>query len=140
MTRNLNIVYVLISQLIGSQYNPRKWSKAQLEALKESIRRFGCVDPIIVNNAPGRQGVIIGGHMRLAALKELGHTEAPVVYVTITDIKKEQELNIRLNKNTGEFDFTLLAEFDEAFLKETGFSSEELDSIFEVDTTPEEFN
>ena len=105
----LNIVYVPIKELKPSEYNPRKISKESFEQLKESIRRFQMVDPIIVNAAPNRRNIVIGGHMRLRGARELGFKEIPVVYVKIPDIKQEQELNIRLNKNTGEWDFSLLA-------------------------------
>jgi DNA modification methylase len=63
-----------------------------------------------------------------------------VVHVTIPDIEKEKELNIRLNKNTGEFDWNLLANFDEAFLSGVGFSSEEMDNIFPTEEHPEVFD
>jgi DNA modification methylase len=138
--QNLSIVYVPINELKPAIYNPRTWSKDQLGALKESIKRFNVANPVIANNNPKRKNILIGGHMRLAALKELGYKEVPVVYIDIPDIKKEQELNVRLNKNTGEFDFSLLADFDESFLTDVGFSSEELDSIFEIDETPEQFD
>ncbi|MCH7605506.1 DNA modification methylase, partial [Patescibacteria group bacterium] len=118
----------------------RKWLREALDRLIESIKRFGCVDPLIVNNAKNRNGILIGGHMRLAALKELGYKEAPVVYVTIPNLEKEKELNLRLNKNTGEFDLNLLAEFDESFLSDIGFSSEELDEVFPDEENPEIFD
>lgn len=137
---NLIIVYVPISELKAATYNPRKWSEDQMEHLKESLRRFGCADPIIVNGAPDRKNIVIGGHMRLKAAKELGINELPVVYLNIADEKKEKELNIRLNKNTGEFNLELLSEFDETFLSDVGFSSEELDEIFEDNSDPEQFN
>jgi hypothetical protein len=40
----------------------------------------------------------------------------------------------------GEWDLKLLAEFDESFLSGVGFSSEELDEVFDIDPTPEEFD
>lgn len=138
--KNLDIVYVAVGALKPTAYNPRHWSSDQLTALKESITRFGVVDPIIANGSSERMNVVIGGHMRLAAIKELGHTEAPVVYLQIPDIEKEKELNVRLNKNTGEFDLKLLAGFEESFLKDIGFDSESLDEIFSIDPTPEQFN
>jgi len=64
----------------------------------------------------------------------------PVVQVHIPDLEKEKELNLRLNQNTGEFDFKLLSEFDESFLSDVGFISEDLDKIFEVEDVPETFN
>lgn len=137
---NLKIVYVPINDLKKSEYNPRKWSEAQTSDLRESITRFGCVDPLLANNAPGRENILIGGHFRLQVATELGYKEIPVVYVNIPDIEKEKELNLRLNKNLGEFDFTLLKDFGEEFLCDVGFTTEELDLIFDVDTTPEQFD
>lgn len=139
-TENLHIQYVPITSLNASTYNPRKWDAEAKAELKESITRFGVVDPLLVNGAEGRKNIVIGGHFRLEVLKELGYTEVPVVYLNIPDLKKEQELNIRLNKNQGEFDLELLAQFDESFLKDVGFDSEELDDIFAVDPIEEEFD
>lgn len=136
----LKIHEVDISSLKPADYNPRKWSDKAIEDLKESVLRFGLVDPFIVNKAKSREYVLIGGHFRLAIAKELGYKTVPVVFVDIPDVEKEKELNLRLNKNTGEFDWGLLAKFDESFLADVGFSSEELDSIFDIDIEPEEFN
>jgi DNA modification methylase len=136
----LKVQYVQIGSLKPSLYNPRRWSKEQLDALKESITRFGVVDPVLANCAEGRENILIGGHMRLAALKELGHSEVPVVFLNIADAEKEKELNVRLNKNLGEFDFSILKGFGEDILKDIGFSTEELDKIFEIESTPEQFD
>ncbi len=137
---NLTVHQVAITDLKPATYNPRKHSQEQLNQLKESITRFGLVDPIIVNNAPNRRMIVIGGHMRLKAAKELGYKEMPCVFINIPDINKEKELNLRLNKNTGEFDLDLLATLDEHFLADIGFTSEELDSIFELEEVPEVFD
>ncbi len=136
----LTIQNIPIDQLKPSEYNPRKWDKQSLFHLKESIKRFGFVDPAIVNSAPSRENVLIGAHMRVEAAKQLGYKEIPVVYVNIPDIEREKELNIRLNKNTGEFDFSLLSDFGEKFLADVGFSSEEMDEIFEIEDEPEKFD
>lgn len=140
MKDKIAIVHVPVSELQASDYNPRKWDKETEEQLMESIKRFGIVDPILVNGAESRKNVVIGGHFRLAVIKKLGHTEAPVVYINVPDINKEKELNIRLNKNVGEFDWDLLAKFDESFLADVGFSSVELDEVFEEEDVPENFN
>lgn len=141
MVKNdLAVLYVPLAELKPAAYNPRKWDKEALKQIKESIKRFGVVDPLVVNGADNRRNVVIGGHFRLAALKELGHPTVPIVYVNISDEAKEKELNLRLNKNTGEFDFDLLARFDESILSDIGFASEELDSIFAEDDKPEVFN
>lgn len=136
----LQVQYVDVSILKTSEYNPRKWSKEAETQLQESLKTYGIVDPFVVNAAPNRMNILIGGHFRLAVAKKLGIREVPIVYVTLPDIEKEKELNIRLNKNTGEFDWALLANFDQTFLGSVGFSSEELDDIFGIDETPETFN
>jgi DNA modification methylase len=136
----INIVEVPINELRASEYNPRKHSPEQVEQLKESIKRFGMVDPVICNSSPERKNVIIGGHFRAEVAKDLGMLTLPVVYVNIPDLEKEKELNLRLNKNTGEFDLDLLAEFDESFLENIGFTSEDLDDIFPEEKNPEEFD
>jgi DNA modification methylase len=126
----LEIKWVDIDDLRPSEYNPRKWTEKEMNDLKESIKRFGIVDPLVVNSAENRKNIVIGGHFRLTILKELGYKKVPVVYVNIPDIKKEKELNLRLNRNLGEFDYDLLAKFDEDLLRDVGFTEEELDEIF----------
>jgi len=138
--KSIKIEHVSINLLKPANYNPRKWSKEAEEQLKESINKFGIVDPLLVNSAEERKNIIIGGHFRLSIFKKLGIKTVPVVYINIPELEKEKELNIRLNKNTGEFDWDLLATFDETFLSGVGFSSEEIDDIFAVEDTPEEFD
>lgn len=139
-TKPIQTVEVLTSDLVSPDYNPRKHDDIAKEQLKQSILRFGVVDPIIANSSPSRKNIIVGGNFRWEVLKELGYKTVPVVYVDIPDLDREKELNIRLNKNTGEFDWDMLAEFGETLLSDIGFSSDELDSIFDLDITPEEFD
>lgn len=136
---NIKIEYVDINLLSPAEYNPRKWDETQKKNLAESIKRFGNVDPVIVNSNDDRKNIVIGGHFRLEVCKELGHTTMPVVYVDLSP-EKEKELNLRLNKNQGEFDWNLLANFEESFLADIGFDSEALDVIFEEDTQEEQFD
>ena len=136
---NLKIEYVSIESLVANEKNPRKWNDEQKKNLTESIKRFGNVDPIIVNSHPDRKNVVVGGHFRLEVCKELGYKNMPVVFVNLTP-EKESELNLRLNKNQGEFDLDLLAEFDESLLTDIGFSSEEIDDIFPAEINEEQFD
>lgn len=138
--KELEIRYVPIEQLKPASYNPRRWDKAAADQLKESIRRFGLLDPAIVNSALARKNIIIGGHFRWAVAKEMDIKEMPVVYVNISDLEREKELNLRLNRNTGEWNWDLLAEFDEALLTGVGFTSEEIDEAFGIDENPEVFD
>lgn len=139
-TPSLDIKTVKISELNPAPYNPRKWSEGATAQLTESIKKFGMVDPILVNQAPERENVVIGGHFRLKIAKNLGYAEVPVVYVNIPEIEREKELNLRLNKNLGDWDYGLLAEFDESLLNDIGFTSEELDEVFDVEEESDNFD
>lgn len=138
MSDNITIQQVKISDLIPADYNPRKWDEQTTQNLKDSIKEFGMVDPILVNGSKNRKNIVIGGHFRLKCAKDLGFTEVPVVYLDIPDENREKELNIRLNKNLGDWDYSLLSEFDESLLSNIGFSSEEIDDIFDLEAQEDE--
>lgn len=141
MENKLNVQYVDIAVLKPSTYNPRKWSEEAVAQLKESILRFGLVDPILANGAENRKNIVIGGHFRLKVAMDLGINQVPVTYVNIPDEVREKELNIRLNKNLGDWDYDLLKDFDATPLEDIGFSSMELDDIFNIEIDgPENFN
>jgi DNA modification methylase len=139
-SKKINVQYVSISVLKAAQYNPRVWSDDAITQLTNSIKKFGLIDPILVNGAPARKNIVIGGHFRLKVAKDLKYAKVPVVYLEIPDVEREKELNLRLNKNTGDWDWNLLAEFDEKFLQDVGFTSEELDTVFDFDDVPEIFD
>jgi DNA modification methylase len=118
----MKIEKVKIAELNPAEYNPRRMTNKQYEDLKNSLEKFGLVDPIIIN----ADNTVVGGHQRLRIMRELGAELVPVVRVNLSK-EDEKELNIRLNKNTGEFDLDVLAnnfEIDE--LKDWGFKDIEL--------------
>lgn len=129
-TNNINIQQVAVGNLIAATYNPRKISAAAFEHLKESITRYGLVDPIIVNSTKERAGTVIGGHQRLKAAVALGYDTVPVIYLEL-DEAREKELNLRLNRNTGEWDWELLRDFDASLLLGIGFNDQEISSMFD---------
>lgn len=109
-----------------AEYNPRQLTKDQYSQLKDSIKRFGLVDPLIVNKNKERKNILVGGHQRFKIAKEMGIDEIPCVEVDLT-LDAEKELNIRLNKNVGEWDYDALANyFDVGELTDWGFSNDEL--------------
>lgn len=127
---NIQTVYVDINKLTPTTYSARKHDKKAKEKLTESIARFGLVDPIICNSTPERLNIVIGGAFRLLVAKELGFKEVPVVYVNIPDLEREKELTLRLNRNTGEFDYELLKEFDMSMLLDVGFDDKDLSAVW----------
>ena len=96
-----------INDLIPSEHNSRKNTKKQQKQLSESLKKFGCVEPIIVNEHKDRYNIIIGGHFRVEELKKLNIKEVECVIVNLP-LELEKELNIRLNANTGEWNYDLL--------------------------------
>lgn len=127
-----------LSELIPSEYNPRKATEKQAKDLSKSLEKFDLADPIIINT----DNHVVGGHFRLRILKDKGEdieVDVRVPNRKLTD-KEERELNIRLNKNTGQFDYELLANFNEELLLDTGFESVELDKIFQLDTDKTEYD
>ena len=128
----LKIEYVPIETIKPNEYNPKGMTKKEAEDLEESISDFDIVDPLIANKAPGREGRIIGGHQRYIIYKKMGIEEIPVIFLTIPDLEKEKELCLRLSKNTGSWDYDLLANFDQEQLIKVGFEEEELESRFDI--------
>jgi len=123
-----------INKLQPASYNPRQISTKQYKDLKESIKKFDLVDPIIIN----KDMTVIGGHQRLKVCKDLKHTEIDCVVLDLTK-EEERELNIRLNKSGGEFDLDILAnEFEIEELKDWGFKEIELG--LNIDKIPEDLS
>ena len=124
-----------VGQLKAASYNPRKELKpgdAEFAKLQRSIETFGYVEPILVNT---RNMTVVGGHQRLSVLKHLGRETVDCVVVDL-DEDKEKALNIALNKISGEWDESRLAEilkelqlsgYDTAL---TGFDIKEIDELF----------
>ncbi len=129
----MKIIERNIDELISAEYNPRQLTQHQHNALTDSIKRFGLVDPILVNIHPDRKDIIIGGHQRVTVAKELGIRTVPTVELEI-DAEKERELNVRLNRNTGEWDWDSLANhFDLEQLSEWGFEENQLVGFSDLD-------
>ena len=119
----MKIEQIKASKLKPATYNPRQISTKQYKDLKNSITKFGLVDPIIVN----KDFTVIGGHQRLKVLNEMQTDTIPCVVLDLSK-EKERELNVRLNKNTGDFDIDILAnEFDIDELVDWGFKHIDLD-------------
>lgn len=123
-----------VGVLKPAAYNPRKKLKPgdkEYEKIKNSIVEFGFADPLVVN----ADMTIIGGHQRLTVAMELGYTEVPCAVVNI-DKTREKALNIALNKITGAWDDSLLADLLEDIqnssfdLGKTGFDPPEIETLF----------
>lgn len=129
----MEIREIRLSELHPASYNPRKKLKKgdkEYEKIKQSLLKFGYVDPIIVN----KDLTVIGGHQRLTVLKDLDYETAKCVIVNLSK-EDEKALNIALNKITGQWDDQLLADLlldlqeSDFNLDLTGFEPPEIDDI-----------
>ena len=124
MVREINI-----SELKIAQYNPRiklEPGMPEWEKLKDSIERFGNVEPIVWNEKTGN---VVGGHQRLAVLRSMGYKNISCSVVNL-DKNEEKLLNIALNKIRGQWDYEkledILKNFDYEVAMTSGFSAEEI--------------
>lgn len=124
MDLSWNLKKFKVKDLQEYSKNPRTLSKDQYFQLKNSIQKFGLIDKPIVTE----EGLLVGGHQRKRILKELGIKEVECWVPSRELTEKEfEELNIRHNKNTGEWDFDILGNQWEAHdLVRWGFSMDEL--------------
>lgn len=129
----MEIKELSLKELKPAAYNPRKKLKKgdkEYEKIKQSLLKFGYVDPIIVN----KDMTVIGGHQRLTVLKDLDYETAKCVIVNLPK-EDEKALNIALNKITGQWDEALLADLlldlqeSDFNLDLTGFEPPEIDDI-----------
>jgi len=83
-----------IDEIRGAQYNPRVITQDSLAALKDSLKKFGVVKPLIINAA---NNVIVAGHQRQKAAKEIGLTHLPCIRVCATKAMDEIRFNLLHN-------------------------------------------
>ena len=118
----MEIVKVSIDKLIPYENNPRVNDEA-VKYVANSIKEFGFKVPIIVD----KNNVIVAGHTRYKACKELGIKNVPVIIAD--DLNEEQIKAFRLADNKvsekAEWNFELL--------------DEELDSILDIDMSMFDF-
>jgi ParB-like chromosome segregation protein Spo0J len=109
----MNITEIPLSEIKPYPNNPRK-NKKGIAAVKRSIEAFGFTQPIIVNS--GR--VILCGHTRYEAAKELNLPVVPVIVKTDLTPQQERAYRIADNRVTQETDWDkwkLRSEFNELF-------------------------
>jgi len=117
--------------------NARTHSPKQLRQIADSIRRFGFVNPILID----AEGDIIAGHGRLAAAELLGLAEVPVLLIThLSPVEKRAYIlaDNRLAEKAGwdkeilAIELQALVDFDFE-VELTGFELAEIDVILDED-------
>ena len=129
---------VPLSKLVPYVNNARTHSPEQITKLRSSLREFGFVNPVIIDQDYG----IIAGHGRVMAAKEEGIEEVPCVFVDyLTEAQKKAYIlaDNRFAQDAG-WDEELLrieieslqgADFDVSL---TGFDPDELADLFADDS------
>jgi len=128
-----------IKDLIPYELNPRKLSDFQAEKLKESLKKFNLVEIPVINT----KNKLLAGHQRIKIMLLLDRGEEEIdVRVPNRELTKEEfkEYNLRSNIEAGEWNWELLGDLGESLLSEVGFTSEELDNIFDIEDSPEQFD
>jgi DNA modification methylase len=88
------IEYWPIEKVIPFARNARTHSAAQVAEIAGSIRAFGFANPILV----GAEGDLIAGHGRLAAARQLGLAEVPVVVLAGLSASQRRQLVLADNR------------------------------------------
>jgi DNA modification methylase len=140
----LAVVYRPTTALKPDRRNARTHPKRQVEQLVQSIREFGFTNPVLIDEA----NVLIAGHGRLRAAKDLGLAEVPTI--TLDGLSDAQKKALRLADNkialNAGWDLEILKlELDEIGtldidfdLSLTGFSSGEIDVALKAANDPED--
>ena len=131
----MDVRNISVKDLIPYDRNTKKHDKTQINNVAESIKQYGFVQPIVID----KDNVVVIGHCRLLAAKQLKMKEVPCVCVE--DLTDEQVKALRIvdNKsNESPWDFDILP--DE--LADLDFSGFDFDFGFEdegEDYSPDEF-
>jgi DNA modification methylase len=132
-----------LDRLVPYERNARTHSPEQVAQIVASIQEFGFTNPLLVDGADG----ILAGHGRLAAAKDMGLAEVPVIVLNHLSAEQRRAYILADNKlalNAGwdekllrlELGDLQLAEFDLSLI---GFSDDELaDLLPEVEELPPE--
>jgi ParB-like chromosome segregation protein Spo0J len=135
--QNISIEYLATKKLVPYAENARAHSDRQVEDIAASIREFGFVNPVLIDE----RGEIVGGHGRVLAASKLGLAKVPVVRLSHLSDRQVRALRIADNKIALSSSWDLeklskelsaLAEVD-FDLSVTGFDEQELDALLKDD-------
>lgn len=124
---NLSVEYVDIDELVMYKNNSKFHDSRQIDQIATSIKELGFNSPILAWHNNDGEAVIVAGHGRLLAAKQLGLKELPVIFLDHLDDESRRIYTLvdnQLTMNSG-FDMTLL--------------SNELDMITDIDMSQFDF-
>ena len=134
----MKIEKISIDKIKPYENNAKLHPPEQIEQIKKSIQDFGNNDPIAIDE----NGVIIEGHGRYEALKELGFKEIEVIRLSLLSEQQKKAYSLIHNKLTmnTDFDYNILdselAYINEIDMSVFGFelsiSDEDFDTEFSL--------
>ena len=98
----MKVVEIPVSQLQEAAWNPNQMDELMLARLKESLKRYGLVQPLVVRPLQDFYEVL-SGNQRLKVIQQLAFNWAPCVIVNLKD-KEAMLLAQALNNLRGEDD------------------------------------
>ena len=148
-TRRIKLTDLVLNegQVTGLPTNPRQWTRAELENLKKSLQETPELleaRGILVYPWEGKY-LVLGGNMRLSALKALKAKDAPcIVFPEDTPVDKLKEVVIKDNGSFGQWDFDQLAnEWGDLPLVDWGvpaWETEQADAPLSKDAVDDDFD
>lgn len=131
----MKIKRVAIETLQSDPQNVRKHNTANLDSIRESLKKYGQVEPLIVD----ADNVVRSGNGRLEVMRELGYTH---VNILPTELKGKEAIAYAIAANRtaelAEWDdenllaqLRMIAEMDGELLLSTGFSEADLERLNE---------
>lgn len=129
--------YVKTDELVFSSKNPRNHPEEQIEKLINSIRDFGFINPVLIDE----NNIIIVGNGRTMAAKRIGLTEVPVFRIENLTEEQKKAYAIIENKLTeeGDWNYDLLnSELEAIGLDMTRYGFEEFENMKVIDPEDEQ--
>ena len=108
ITKKYDVEIVDIASISNSEENPRYIREDQFKLLCDNIERnesMLSLRPIVVDES----NVVVGGNMRLRALRHLGYTEIPVIKASDMSSEELENFVITDNMSYGEWDWDMIA-------------------------------
>jgi len=130
----MDIRKVPISKVIPWEKNPRGIKTLDYERLKRQILKLGVYKPLIGCRENGKF-VVLGGNMRIRALKELGVKEVEISIVRPEDEAEKIEFALSDNDRAGFYEDDRLAELVQPYLAKLNLNDFKVDLGQPVDLT-----
>lgn len=139
----MEIVRIPIDELTPDPHNAKEHPAFQIEQIKASIEQFGNADPIGVW---GEKNLVVEGHGRLIALKELGYTEVECIRLDWLSEEERRAYALVHNQTTMTSGWlqeeleNALKSIQEIDMTQFGFAIQDLEDDLEIieDEIPEE--